>query len=314
MNVSLRQLRAFVAVARTGSFTAAAESLFVTQSALSGLIRDLEQALGLRLVDRSTRRLNLSDVGRELFPLVEKILLDLDGVLNEVANLKTLKRGSVRVAAPQLMSCTLLPEVVAAFTALHPGIRIGLLDSPVENVAARVLSGEVDLGIGPERDPNPHVAATMLFDLPFMAVVPADHVLARRAKVRWADLAGYPLISLGGPFAERLAADLHAAARDLSVESKVSFMSTALSMVSAGMGITVCIPYAGSLVRLYKLVMRPLVDPIVTRRFFVLCRSDRSLSPAAQAFRAFLFEEIKKRGDFVDPEPAKSHVRASRKK
>ncbi|MEZ5604100.1 MAG: LysR family transcriptional regulator [Burkholderiaceae bacterium] len=300
MNVTLRQLRAFVAVARSGSFTLAAENLFVTQSALSGLVRELEQSLGLRLIDRSTRRIHLSDVGRDLFPLVEKILNDLDGVLNEVVNLKSLKTGTVRVAAPQLMSCTLLPEVIAAFSAGHPGIRIRLVDSPVENVAARVLSGEVDLGIGPERDPNPHIEATTLFELPFMAVMPAEHELARRASVRWSDLAGFPLISLGGPFAERLAADLHAAARDLTVEAKVSFMSTALSMVSAGMGITVCIPYAASLVRLYSLVMRPLIDPVVTRRFFVLGRSDRSLSPAAQAFRGFLFEEIEKRKGFVD--------------
>jgi DNA-binding transcriptional LysR family regulator len=133
-----------------------------------------------------------------------------------------------------------------------------------------------------------------------MAVMPAEHELARRASVRWGDLAGFPLISLGGPFAERLAADLHAAARDLTVEAKVSFMSTALSMVSAGMGITVCIPYAASLVRLYSLVMRPLTDPVVTRRFFVLGRSDRSLSPAAHAFREFLFGEIAKRDGFVD--------------
>lgn len=300
MNVTLRQLRAFVAVARSGSFTLAAENLFVTQSALSGLVRELEQSLGLRLIDRSTRRIHLSDVGRDLFPLVEKILNDLDGVLNEVVNLKSLKTGTVRVAAPQLMCCTLLPEVIAAFAAQHPGIRIRLVDSPVENVAARVLSGEVDLGIGPERDPNPHVEATTLFELPFMAVMPAGHELARRASVKWSDLAGFPLISLGGPFAERLAADLHAAARDLTVEAKVSFMSTALSMVSAGMGITVCIPYAASLVRLYSLVMRPLIDPVVTRRFFVLGRSDRSLSPAAQAFRAFLFREIERRKGFVD--------------
>jgi len=300
MNVTLRQLRAFVAVARCGSFTLAAENLFVTQSALSGLVRELEQSLGLRLIDRSTRRIHLSDVGRDLFPLVEKILNDLDGVLNEVVNLKSLKTGTVRVAAPQLMSCTLLPEVIAAFSAGHPGIRIRLVDSPVENVAARVLSGEVDLGIGPERDPNPHIEATTLFELPFMAVMPAEHELARRASVRWGDLAGFPLISLGGPFAERLAADLHAAARDLTVEAKVSFMSTALSMVSAGMGITVCIPYAASLVRLYSLVMRPLTDPVVTRRFFVLGRSDRSLSPAAHAFREFLFGEIAKRDGFVD--------------
>ncbi len=300
MNVTLRQLRAFVAVARTGSFTLAAESLFVTQSALSGLIRELEQSLGLRLIDRSTRRLHLSDVGRDLFPLVDKILHDLDGVLDEVSNLKSLKTGTVRVAAPQLMSCTLLPEVIAAFAAHHPGIRIRLADSPVESVAARVLSGEVDFGIGPERDPNPHIEAETLFELPFMAVMPAGHPLAGRRSVRWADLAGFPLISLGGEFAERLVADLYTTARDLSVESKVSFMTTAFSMVNAGMGMTVCIPYAASLVRLYRLEMRPLVDPVVTRRFFVLGRAGRSLSPAAQGFRDFLFGEIERRKGFVD--------------
>ncbi|HPR08065.1 MAG TPA: LysR family transcriptional regulator, partial [Denitromonas sp.] len=123
MNITLRQLRAFIAVSRTGSFTLAAESLFVTQSALSGLIKELESSLGLRLIDRSTRRIQLSDTGRELYPLVGKILNDLDTVLDEVANLKALKKGTVRVAAPQLMACTLLPEVIAAYSAEHPDIR-----------------------------------------------------------------------------------------------------------------------------------------------------------------------------------------------
>lgn len=299
MNVTLRQLQAFVAVGRAGSFTMAAESLFVTQSALSGLIRELEQSLGLRLIDRSTRRAQLSDVGRDLFPLIEKILNDLDGALGEISNLKALRTGTVRVAAPQLMSCTLLPEVIATFTGHHPGVQIRLADSPVENVATRVLSGEADLGIGPERDPNPHIETTLLFELPFMAVMRSDHPLAGHKSVRWADLTGHPLISLGSEFAERLAADLHRTARDLSVDSKVSFMTTAFSMVNAGMGMTVCIPYAASLVRLYRLKMLPLVEPVVTRRFFVLARRNRSLSPAAQEFREFLFSEIERRKDFL---------------
>jgi len=300
MNVTLRQLRAFVAVAHTGSFTQAAATLHVTQSALSGLVRELEGALGLRVIDRSTRRIQLSDVGRGLLPLVDKILGDLDGVLAEVANLKSLKTGIVRVAAPQLMSCTLLPEVIAAFTSQHPGVRVRLVDSPVENVATPVLSGEVDFGIGPERDVHPNIEATTLFELPFMAVLPAGHALARRRSVRWADLTGAPLIALGGEFAERLGAELHSAARDLRAETKVAFMSTALAMVAAGLGVTVCIPYAGSLVRRYGLVMRALGDPVVKRRFFVFARSDRSLAPSAAAFREFLFAEAVRRKGFVD--------------
>lgn len=291
MNITLRQLRAFVAVARTGSFTLAAESLFITQSALSGLVKELETTLGVRLFDRSTRRIQLSAVGEGLYPLIEKILHDLDGVLDEVANLKALRKGLVRVAAPQLMACTLLPEVIATFRRSHPGIEVKLVDCAVESVTSRVFSGEVDLGVGPERDPNSEIDATVLFELPFHAVCPPDHPLAARDTVRWADLIDHPLITLQGQFTERLTVDLHAAMRslDLDPNTTVTFMSTALSMVAAGLGVTICIPYAASLVRLYGLEMRPLLAPVVTRSFYVFTRNGRSLSPAAEAFRACLF-------------------------
>ncbi len=294
MNVTLRQLRAFVAVARTGSFTLAAESLFVTQSALSGLIKELEQTLGLRLVDRSTRRISLSSAGHDLFPLVDKILHDLDGVLDEVTQLKQLKTGLVRIAAPQLMASTLLPEVIAAYGQAHPEVRIKLVDCLVESVVSRVFSGEVDFGIGPERDPNSDITATALFEGPFMAVLPPGHELARLPQIRWADLMRFPLISLQGQFTERLSLDLHTAVRGLSLapSNEVAFMSTALSMVSAGLGVTTCIPYAGSLVRLYGLEMHALREPVVSRCFYVFTRKARSATPAASSFMDFLFRHV----------------------
>ena len=188
MNVSLRQLRAFVAVARYGSFTLAADSLYITQSALSGLMRDLEQALQVRLVDRSTRRIRLTDVGSQLFPLVQKILDDLDTVMAEVGKLKDLERGLVRVAVPQLLASTWLPPMLAGFRQQHPQIELRLLDSTVETVVSRVFAGEVDFGIGPEREPNSDIEATLLFEVPFLAALPAGHALAARAKLRWEDL------------------------------------------------------------------------------------------------------------------------------
>ena len=184
MNVTLRQLRAFAAVARSVSFTLAAESLFVTQSALSGLIKELKQALGLRLIDRSTRRIGLSGTGRDLYPLVSKILHDLDGVLSQAASLKSLTTGLARIAAPQLMASTVLPEVIAAYRRAHPDIQIKLVDCLVESVVSRVFPGELDFGIGPERDPNSDIAATPLFDGPFMAVFLPGHPLALQPKIR----------------------------------------------------------------------------------------------------------------------------------
>ena len=266
----------------------------MTQSALSGLIKELEETLGLRVIDRSTRKINLTDVGRNLYPLVGKILNELDGALNEVANLKALKSGSIRIAAPQLMASTLLPEVIAAYNAKHPEIRIKLVDCVVESVMARVFSGEVDFGVGPERDQNSDIAAATLFELPFVAVFPPGHPLQKLPEIRWADIVGYPFISLQGQFTERLSVDLRNAFRDLTLAptNEVAFMSTALSMVSAGLGVTACIPYAASLVRLYKLEMRPLRDPEVTRRFYVFTKNGNTLAPAAQSFIEFFFSYI----------------------
>jgi DNA-binding transcriptional LysR family regulator len=294
MNPTLRQMRAFVALSRTGSFTLAAEFLHVTQAALSGLIKELEQTLGARVVDRSTRKIALTDIGRELYPLFSKMIDDLDGALNDIANHTNLRKGMVRIAAPQLMSCTMLPEVIAAYRAEHPDIQVKLVDCAVENVNARVLSGEVDFGIGPERDAPAQVSARVLFEMPFVLVFPQGHPLEGRERLAWADIADYPFISLQGQFTERLLSDMHSSLRDvpLNPANEVTFMTTALAMVAAGLGVTACLPYAEPLVKLHRLHMRLLHEPSLTRRFFVYSRENRSLSPAADSFIAFLFKYV----------------------
>lgn len=294
MNVSLRQLRAFVALVRTGSFTQAANSLHVTQSALSGQIKELELGLGVRLVDRHTRRMQLTEIGQEFYPLVDKIMQDLDRVLSGIDDLKALRKGLVRIAAPQLMACTLLPEVIAAYRKLHPQVQIRLADCAVENVLTRVASAEVDFGIGPERGTLSEITGQTLFEMPFMVVFPHQHPLEKFERIRWNDAMRFPVIALQGQFTERLTLDLHLALQDLTLHpsNEVAFMSTALSMVRAGLGITACLPYAASLVKLYKLQMRMLHEPELTRKFMVYTRANTSPSPAAASFIAFLFEFV----------------------
>lgn len=294
MSPTLRQMRAFVALAKTGNFTLAAEYLHVTQSALSGLIKEMEQTMGVRVVDRSTRKIALTEIGHSLLPLFAKMIDDLDGAMQDIANRTALKKGMVRIAAPQMMACTLLPEVIAAYRRAHPEVQVKLVDCAVESVSSRVFSGEVDFGIGPERDPTAQISAQVLFEMPFVLVFPQDHPLAQRQQVGWADIHDYPFISLQGQFTERLLADMHAAVRDapLNPANEVTFMTTALAMVSAGLGVTVCLPYAEPLVKLYQLHMRLLQAPQLTRRFFVYTREGRSLSPAADSFIGFLFRYV----------------------
>jgi len=295
--VTLRQLRAFLAVGRTGSFTLAAESLYITQSALSGLIKEFEQTLGARLLDRSTRRVFLTEIGARLHSRLDGVLHDLDGVLKQAVDQRDMKTGQVRVAASQLLASTLMPELIAAFQAHHPLIYVRLVDTPVESVMARVFSGEVEIGIGPEREPNSDIRSIRLFDGPFMAVLPPDHPLAQRQRkrLRWGDLAAYPVISLQGQFTDRLIQDLRAAAPELSFapSTEVSYMSTVLAMVKAGLGVGLCIPYAASLVEAYGLQMRPLATPKIYRSFEVFTRRGRTLSPAAQQFLDFIAPKIR---------------------
>lgn len=294
MNPTLRQMRAFVALAKTGSFTLAAQYLHLSQSALSGLVKELEQALGAKVVDRSTRKASLTEIGRELYPLFSQIIDDLDGALANIEAHTRLKKGTVRIAAPQLMSCTLLPRAIAAWQARYPEVQVRLADSSVESVAARVLSGEADIGIGPERDSAPQLDARELFEMPFALVYPQGHPLEKRKRVTWDDLSGWPFISLQGQFTERLLADMHDEPRAATLKPafEVTYMTTALAMVSAGLGITVCLPYAAPLVALYRLNMRTLAEPEITRRFFVYTRAQRTLSPAAAQFIDFLLQFV----------------------
>lgn len=292
MNISLRQLQAFVELAKTQSFTLAAQNLFVTQSALSSLIKQLETSLGLQLFDRSTRQVHLSVVGQDLYPLIDKILLDLRQVLDEAANLKALRKGVVRVAAPQLLSSTVLPLMISKFQEIHPGIEVQLHDCGVEKVATKVLTGEVDFGIGPERDNSADIEAVLLFESPFHLVLPLDHPLQKQKSITWQCLNSYQLILLQGQFTQRLVGDLYninyGPEMQLRPDHLVNFMSTALSMVNSGLGLTVCLPYAKPLVDLYNLSMRPLESPAVYRSFYNYERKGRALSPASTQFKNYL--------------------------
>lgn len=294
MNVTLRQLRAFVAVARTGSFTSAAETLFLTQSALSGLIKELEQVLGLRLFDRTTRRLQLSSMGETLYPKIIAVLNNLDEVGTEIEQLKSLNYGRVRVAVSQQLAASLLPQLIAEYKQLHPDIKINLIDCDVENVVSHVYEGDVDWGIGPERDTLSDIEFQDLFALPFYAALSSEHTLASKKELTWTDLRGQALITLKGPFSERLASQLPKVKDRELLENakKVNYMSTALSMVYAGLGITICLPYVRTQIQQYQLTMLPMVNPRVIRRFYIFKRKGLNLSPAANDFKDFLLTRL----------------------
>ncbi|GGX17864.1 LysR family transcriptional regulator [Pigmentiphaga litoralis] len=295
MNLTLRQLRAFTAVADTGSFTAAAATLHLTQSALSVLIREMEADLGVRLFDRHTRRVVLSEAGREFQPAVQRMLGDLATAVSGLTDLRDKRRGVLRLAAPQFMACTWMPPVIAAFRARYPAIEVRLADTPPEHLLAGIPSGEVELAIGQDIEVDDTFERHTLFKDRHWLVCRADHAFARRRQVAWTDLADETFIAPTRDFLRRVLPELDTPAREAlsaSGTQSVSYITTALGMTEAGLGVTVCPSYAARTVQAHGLVMVPLIKPAFHRTICVYGMSRRAPSPAAQSFIDVLHEHV----------------------
>lgn len=294
MNISFRQLRAFSAVARLNSFTLAAESLFLTQSALSGLIRELEQIWDIKLFERTTRRLVLTEAGRSLLPKVNAILQQIQEVNNEAITHRAIYHGRIRIACSQQLAASLLPELIAEYQLIQPNSHIDIIDCGVEKVISLVDDDEADLGIGPEREERSNISSEHLFSLPFHAVLKKGHSLSQKKTLSWSDLTKETLITLKGPFSGLLSEQLHAKDRLLlNTATKVNYMSTALSMVNAGLGITICLPYSRKQIEQYNLSMKRLNNPTINRNFYIFQRKSAVLSQNCLAFKNFIVNSIK---------------------
>lgn len=298
MEPTLKQFRAFVAVAEAGQFTRAADVLGLSQSATSTLVSQLEGNLGLRLFDRHTRLLRLTDAGAEVLAVARQAVGDLDRLMGDLHSLKSLSRGRVGVAAGTLQAALMLPRLIRAFCAAHPGVDVSLHDVAERQVSEMVRAGQVDLGIGTVGDEDPEVAATHLLEDAFVLVVRPDHPSARRGSMRWADLGGQVLIGpqRGNPLRDKLEEELARSGTSLTLHrafNDVSLPLTIVGLVEAGVGDAVMTSAVLPLARAVGLVALRLDEPRITRDISLLHRSDRSLSPAARQFHEFVLREAR---------------------
>jgi DNA-binding transcriptional LysR family regulator len=305
MNVSLKQLRAFVTVAETHSFTKAASALHSTQSAISVLVRDLEREIGFRLLDRTTRQVVLSDVGQEFFEMASKLLEDFRSVVQDANDIAMLRRGVVRVGATEAVACSLVVPAVAAFHRASPGIDVRLVVTPVPSMLAALGSGEVDFIIGPdsmhEVELDTGVQFEALFESPLVAWCPGDHVLARKEQIGWSEFLQNDLVLSAMDFSTRIiplikhhlgGAVVEKAMETNAARRSVANVPAALCMVREGLGVTFSAEYIRPLASLFQLEGRLLVEPVLYRTIALFSRRQRSLSPPAQRFATFFREYL----------------------
>lgn len=285
MSVSFKQISAFLAVANSGSFTRAAEQIGIAQPALSQMVRDLEATLGLRLFDRTTRRVELTDGGREFRDAVSKVVDDLDFAVRSVRDLAGRKRGRISVAAPPLLATILLPTIIREFNTTHPYIQIVVLDVAPKNLAECVRSGQADCGIGTFSPGEPNIERVHLARDSLAAFYPAaEHTPA--ARMRWEDLGDQPLITLTPESGIRRLVELgfETARIPFSPVFEVTHVATALALVAAGLGYAVLPTYANVEARGRNVAASALIEPSISRDIVLIHASGRSLSPAVLAF------------------------------
>jgi DNA-binding transcriptional LysR family regulator len=287
MNITLKQLSAFCAVAERGSFSRAAEQLHSPQSAVSVLVRGLEQELAARLFDRTTRRVELTAAGREFLGHAQKTLADLQHAIDDTHALGERRRGRLTVAGPPLLIEMLIPHVLAPFKRDFPGVKVVIIDARTERIIESVKQGQADIGIGTFVHEEEDLVQTRLAQHELMLFCPADHVLARRDRVLWRELEEIPLVGLAHESGVQHLVDfgLRSAGISPAPEYEVAFMTTALALVEVGVGVTVLPANTLPLIRGRDIAGRPLVQPTVMREISMITRHGRSLSPAAAEWR-----------------------------
>lgn len=294
MNVTIRQLRAFVSVAQLGGFTNAAARLHLTQSALSMLVRSLEKELGLALFERTTRSIRLTAEGCSFLPLAERMLVDLHNAVAETRASSERSRGRLTIAASSTFASTLLPTALRRYHAQHPQVQVTVIDDlSGPNIRRLIQDGEADLGICPlERGAWGLFIVDVLMDDALILACPAKHRFVRQKKVEWQDLKDEPMISFPRGNAVQVLVDDTAGALGmrLSTAYEVTSILTALALAANGLGVAALPSYARALRGDGAVRYVPLGKPVVTRELCLLRLRDRAMSPAAQSLVRILLE------------------------
>jgi DNA-binding transcriptional LysR family regulator len=282
--MELHQLRYFLAIAETGSFTAAASRSHVAQPSLSIQVAKLEAELGGPLFERGRKGAKLTSRGELFRPRAAEALRQLEAAKSEADELAGLQRGSVSLGCMPTTGAYLLPPLLKAFDKAHPGIRLELKEESSPVLARLLRDNEVDLAIVDEAGLGPGLASELLFQEPLLLAVPPRHKLAQRKSLALSQLKGEPLILMksGHGFRKIVLDALAKAGVEPTVVHESGEIETVQALVEAGLGCAL-VP---AMVRKSKgPAYLSLSEPRPSRSLFLAWREGAALSRAAVALR-----------------------------
>lgn len=288
---TLRQLKALSLIAQTGSFTRAAERMFVTQSAVSALVRELEDEVGAALIQRG-RVIALTDAGEVLHRAALRAEMEIQRGVMDARSGPAAAQPVVRVAAGSLSAAALMPAAIARLRALSAPIGIVLFDRPVGMLGDMLLSGEADVAIGSVESPqrlSGDLRSTILLEDRIAVVSARNSKIAERAELSggltWNDLAREELILIGrtGGQWNLLLQDQLALHEGLRIGHEVQLLSTALELVRANLGVAMLPCFATRHLEAASFCVAPLLQTSASWKTYFVQRKESDHNPKQEA-------------------------------
>jgi DNA-binding transcriptional LysR family regulator len=293
MNLSLRHMKAFMALATLRNFTRAAESCSLTQSAFSALVSNLENDLGVKLFARNTRNVDLTAEGQVFLEIVSQLLPETERALEQMKDYVQLRKGRVNLAALPSIASSILPPLIARFGREFPGIEVAVRDVASTVCVEMVRNRQVDFALGAAVAPHADLTIETLATDTFWFICLDRHRLAGRKRLAVADVIEEPVIGFEPNSSVRQHLDAAIYPRQWVRSHQVNSLSTAAGFVAAGLGVTI-VPTLG-LPQFAHLPLRaiPLALPLNEREICLVRRSGDADSVAAGAFMKLLRAHVR---------------------
>ncbi|AUT50264.1 LysR family transcriptional regulator [Achromobacter sp. AONIH1] len=297
INLSMRDIDTTLVLGRTLNFRQAAAQLHLSQSALSTQVQRIEDALGVRLFDRTTRTVRLTAAGEVFMQQAASLQAAFRDAIAAVSGIASVEQGQVSVAALPSLAARLLPRVLMAYRQAHPQVALKVRDTLSGPAFDLVRAGEVDFALTAADPQQADLHYVPLMSDSFLLLIPEAHPLAKaRGPLRWADTAGAEHVSMVHPSSVRQYTEW------AFLQNRIRFtpafeaehLTTIVSMVECGFGVAALPEIAAGAVAQNGIVQRPLIGPVAERSIGLVTSRGRSLSPAAMALVQVLKEYLAK--------------------
>lgn len=295
INLSMRDIDTTLVLGRTLNFRQAAAQLHLSQSALSTQIQRIEDALSVKLFDRTTRTVRLTAAGEVFMQQAAALQVAFRDAIAAVSGIASAEHGQVSVAALPSLAARLLPRVLMAYRQAHPQVALKVRDTLSGPAFDLVRAGEVDFALTAADPQHADLHYVPLMSDSFLLLIPEGHPLAKsRGPLRWADTASAAHVSMVHPSSVRQYTEW------AFLQNRIRFtpafeaehLTTIVAMVECGFGVAALPEIAAGAVAQNGIVQRPLTGPVAERSIGLVTARNRSLPPAAAALVSMLREYL----------------------